>query len=454
MPRIRVDGEKPIDEPSSYRSRRKITPSARRASPESSSLVFERLLDEISSAMSRVPAHEIDDAIEKCLREIVLALDIDGSTVWERIASGADFVATHWWGRPDVLKMPNKIVATEVSRWATSKVLAGETVSYSSIDELKDPELKRFAKTCGPAANVTIPLESGGVIVGSMSFGKFRGPRDWPSNLVRRLRVVGQIIASALDRKRTFVHGRRLREELTLASRRSMMGQLAASIAHELNQPLTAMLSNVNAIQRMFSLDKFNHQKVVSALSDIAEDTKRAGHIIRRVRALFNENSSPDGLVEPGTLMSELDSLLRSEAMLRRVLLRIEAAPSLPSVRGDRVQLQQCILNLVLNAFDSIVTDSARREVLVRVHQEQADWVTISVRDTGRGIEKAIQARLFEPFVTTKPNGMGMGLLVTRCIVERHGGKISGKSNADMGATFTLMLPATSDHQRKEEAAQ
>jgi signal transduction histidine kinase len=424
------------------RPRRGRTKSSQASGARRQSEKFETLLDEMSGAMSRVPGHEIEGAIEQWLREIVLALDIDRSTVWEKVASEAQFIGTHWWGRPDVPKMPRNPAGMKVSPWATGKILAGETILYSSVDELKEREIKRFVKTYGPAANVTMPLDIGGTIVGAMSFGKFRGPRKWPPELVRRLRVVGRIIAGALDRKRNFIQGRKLREEVTVAARRAMMGQLAASIAHELNQPLSAVLSNVNAVQRMISGDGFDHQEAVAALSDIAEDTKRASDIIRRVRALFQDHHSPNGNLEIGTLLSELEGLLRSEAMLRRVLLRIEAAPCLPAVSGDRVQLQQCVLNLVLNAFESIAPDSNRREVLVRAVQEESDWVTVTVRDTGRGIDKSVAGKLFEPFVTTKPNGMGMGLLVTRCILDRHGGKISGNSNADLGATFKFMLPA------------
>jgi two-component system sensor kinase FixL len=223
---------------------------------------------------------------------------------------------------------------------------------------------------------------------------------------------------------------------------------VAASIAHELNQPLSAVLSNVNAVRRMISGDSFDRKEAVAVLSDIADDTKRASDIIRRIRALFQDNNSPGGNLEIGTLLSELEGLLRSEAMLRRVSLRIEAAPCLPRIIGDRVQLQQCVLNLVLNAFDSIPPGSSRREVLVRAVQEESDWVTVTVRDTGLGIDKSVAGKLFEPFVTTKPNGMGMGLLVTRCILERHGGKISGHSNADLGATFKFMLPANGNQQK------
>ena len=414
---------------------------------------FEALLDDMSAEMARVPAHKVDQQIEQWLREIVLALDIDRSTVWERV-SDIDFLATYWWGRPDVAKMPEGATGTRVSPWATAKILSGEPVMWSSAEELpKEPEIRRFVQTYGPTANATLPLEIGGSVVGAMSFGKFRGPREWPPSVVRRLRVVGQLIAGALDRKRTDLRVSKLQDEVTLAARRSMMGQLAASIAHELNQPLGAILSNVNAARRMLGADRPNPQETMAALGDIAEDTKRAGEIIRRVRALFKDNYSPREMVELDTLLAEIEGLLRSEAMLRKVSLRVEAAQSLPPVTGDGIQLQQCILNLALNAFESIAAaEHERREVLVQAVQEGPEWVAISVRDTGRGIDPSVQDKLFDPFVTSKPQGMGMGLVITRSIVENHGGKIFGKPNSDAGATFTFTLPVNGAYQHGKGA--
>ncbi len=346
-------------------------------------------------------------------------------------------------------------MATQVSPWLTARVLAGESLVYSSVDDLPKEarKLRRFIKAYCPAANATMPLQAGAMIVGAVSFGKFRCPRDWPPKELRRLRVVGQIIASALDRKQADLQTLRLQKEVTLAARRSTMGKLAASIAHELNQPLGAILGNANAARRMISSQKSNLQEAVAALGDIVEDAKRASDIIRRVRALFKDGNSPKAVLELGAPLAEIEGLLRSEAGVRKLSLRIDVAPSLPPVIGDRIQLLQCVLNLVLNAFDSIAAaNSQRREVLVRVVQEEAEWVSVSVRDSGHGIDPAVQGRLFKPFVTTKPNGMGMGLLVTRSIVESHGGRISAKSNADVGATFTFMLPTSRKQQHNDVA--
>ena len=133
--------------------------------------------------------------------------------------------------------------------------------------------------------------------------------------------------------------------------------------------------------------------KLLAALGDIVEDAKRASDIIRRVRALFKDGELPQEVLDLGAPLAEIEGLLRSEAGVRKVSLRIEVAPSLPPIMGDRIQLQQCLLNLVLNAFDSIAAaDSQRREVLVRVVQEEADWVSVSVRDSGRGIDPSVGA--------------------------------------------------------------
>jgi signal transduction histidine kinase len=437
---------------------RKIRPSAdQRTAPGHEHEGFEALLDDISTAMARTPAHEIDAAIKRWLREIVLALEVDRGTIWERASPNLGFVGTHWWARPGIPGLPRDLNAMKISPWMTGEALAGRAVVFSSRADLPkhDMKLREFLKRYGPEAHVMLPLEIGGVVVGALTCGKFRGPRDWPPNLVRRLRVVGQIIAGALDRKRTDLQTRRLQEEVTLAARRSTVGQLAASIAHELNQPLGAILSNVNAARRMVAGERPEPQEAVAALDDIAQDTKRAGDIIRRVRALFKDGNSPNDVLDMGTLLSEVEGLLRSEAVLRKVSMRIEAAPSVAQVVGDRIQLQQCILNLVVNAFDAMAAaDDHRREVLVRVVQEEDDWVTVSVRDTGGGIDPAVGRRLFEPFVTSKPQGMGMGLVVTRSIVENHGGKISWKPNSDAGATFTFTLPALREDRRKKAVKQ
>ena len=239
-----------MSDTSGRQSRHKKRPlTARHTAQRRSSESFEALVEKMSTGMARTAAHEIDNEIERWLREIVLALDIDRSAVWERASPDAGFFSTHWWARPGIPKLPAEMFSQRISPWMTAQALAGRTIIYSSPEELPQEarKLREYLKVYGPTAQVMLPFEIGGVIVGGLTCGRFRGPRDWHPKEVRRLRVVGQIFANALDRKRTDLEVRKIQDEVTLASRRSTMGELAASIAHELSQPLGAILSNANA---------------------------------------------------------------------------------------------------------------------------------------------------------------------------------------------------------------
>ena len=165
---------------------------------------FASLVDELSAAMARVSADEIDKEIKEWLRKIVLALEVDRGTFWERAASDGGFVGTYWWARPGVPGLPRKMLSIKISPWATGEVLAGKTVVYSNPEELPKEEVKliQFLKSHGPKAQVMLPLQIGGVVLGALTFGKFRTPRAWSSSELQRLRIVGQVIAGALDRKR------------------------------------------------------------------------------------------------------------------------------------------------------------------------------------------------------------------------------------------------------------
>jgi GAF domain-containing protein len=210
------------------------TPKARIGSERPQNERFASLVDELSAAMAQVSADEIDKEIKEWLRRIVLALEVDRGTFWERVESDGGFMGTYWWGRPGIPGLPNKMRSMQISPWATAQVLAGKTIVYSTPDELPKEEVKlrRFLKSYGPKAQVMLPLQIGGVVLGALTFGKFRTPRSWPSSELQRLRIVGQVIAGALDRKRAILQVRKLREELSVASRRSTMGGLTASIAH------------------------------------------------------------------------------------------------------------------------------------------------------------------------------------------------------------------------------
>jgi signal transduction histidine kinase len=405
---------------------------------------FASLVDELSAAMARALADEVDKKIKEWLRKIVLALEVDRGTFWERVAPDDGFVGKHWWARPGIPKLPRKMRSTQISPWATAQVLAGKTVVYSNPDELPKEavKLRRFLKLHGPKAQVMLPLQIEGIVLGALTFGKFRAPRYWSPSELQRLRIVGQIIASALERKRAALHFRKLREELAIASRRLTMGELTAAIAHEINQPLTAILSNLQGLARLLSQGNLKPALVSAAVRDTIEDTKRAGEIVRRLRSMFRGGEIRKVATDISSLTKEVVNLVHSEAASREITLRVNNSPTLPWVIGDRVQIQQCLLNLLMNALDATAqTKSGPREVAIKIAPEKTAWIGVSVCDTGAGIDPSVANRMFEPFVTTKTEGMGLGLLVTRSIVEDHGGRIWFTPNQGGGSTFTFTLP-------------
>jgi two-component system sensor kinase FixL len=253
-------------------------------------------------------------------------------------------------------------------------------------------------------------------------------------------------IVDITERKRTESELQRNREELTHITRVSALGELAASLAHELNQPLTAILSNAQAAQRFLSAQPADLEEIKEILQDIVADNSRASEVIRRMRALVKKEDLAFVHLDLAPVIREVMQLVQGDATLRNVRLSFEAKSQSTLARGDKVQLQQVVLNLLLNAFEAMKeTPSREREVTVRVHCPGDGVVEISVRDHGIGFPSEKLAKIFDPFYTTKRDGLGMGLSISRSIVEAHGGRLWAKNNADRGSTFYFTIPATAD---------
>jgi signal transduction histidine kinase len=418
-------------------------PAARTASERRETEPFESVTGELSAAMAQVTADAVDQEIEKWLGKICLVLNLDRGAIYERDAPGRPVRTSHSWTRPNFPPSPRKYDPEELFKKATDWVFAGNQLVFARPSEIpfemRDarPAIERY----GPKASAVIPMQVGGRVIGAASFGKFRSPREWSPKVLEHLALVVRIFGGAIERKQAEAAARLAREELALAQRRSMMGELVASLTHELNQPLGAVLSNLGGLARLLSQGNRDPALAAKAVDNAIEDTKRAGEIVRRVRAMFKGDGSRKASVEPAALVAEVVKLIGSEIALHKIRLRVEAA-AVPPVFGDRILLQQCILNLLMNAFDAVANvETEKREVTITIAPEKQGWITTSVRDTGNGIHPSVAGRLFEPFVTSKTHGMGLGLLVTRSIVEDHGGKIIVKPNSDGGTTFTFTLP-------------
>jgi two-component system sensor kinase FixL len=234
----------------------------------------------------------------------------------------------------------------------------------------------------------------------------------------------------------------RQRVELAHVARISTMGALASSLAHELNQPLSAILSNAQAASRFLADTTPNLTEVRGALEDIANDTKRAGQVIRQMRALVRKDEPQMEPLDLNRIIPDVVRLLHSDMLIRKVQIALELDPSLRLTNGDNVQLQQVLLNLLLNAFDAMkdVPESGRT-VILRTLQPEPAQIRVEVRDCGTGISPERLVKLFEPFLSSKRDGLGLGLSISHSIIQAHRGRIWAENNPDQGATFYFTLP-------------
>ncbi|MCL4367573.1 MAG: ATP-binding protein [Actinobacteria bacterium] len=275
------------------------------------------------------------------------------------------------------------------------------------------------------------------------------GTLFWVEVNLKKVGIGGQdrllaIVRDISERKRADEEKQRLQEALAQMSRLTTLGELAASLAHELNQPLTAILTNSQAALRIMRAEDFDPGEIREILGDIVLDDKRAGDVIRRMRDLLKHRRTAVQCLEVEDLIAEVYRLVRSDAFLAHTTLETRIQSGLPSVVGDRVQLQQVILNLVMNALHALRgVPTSRRRLTVIALREGERSVRIEISDTGPGIPESMQPVLFEPFSTTKPHGLGLGLAICRTLVEAHDGKIWAESGPEPGARLIVLLPAS-----------
>ena len=233
--------------------------------------------------------------------------------------------------------------------------------------------------------------------------------------------------------------------ELARVTRVLTLGEMTASIAHEINQPLAAVVTNASAGLRWLAGQTPNPEEARLALRRIINDGNRASEIIGRIRALTKKTAPRQDRLDLNEIVLEVIALARGELHRNRVSLQTRLSQDLPPVLGDRVQLQQVILNLIVNGTEAMsgVSEGARK-LLVSSGRDEADGVLVAVRDCGVGLDEQTRDHLFEAFFTTKPEGMGMGLSISRSIITAHGGRLWAAPNADRGVTFQFMLPANS----------
>jgi C4-dicarboxylate-specific signal transduction histidine kinase len=229
--------------------------------------------------------------------------------------------------------------------------------------------------------------------------------------------------------------------ELAHVSRVTTMGELAASIAHEVNQPLVGVVTNASASLRFLARDSPNLVEVREATRAIIRDGNRAADVVSRMRGLFKKALPAKERLNINETIEEVVILTRGEVRRNRVALRMELAANLPSVVADRVQIQQVVMNLILNGIEAMsAVEDRERDLVIKTQRSEGDQVLVAVQDSGVGVDPLNAERIFDAFHTTKPGGMGMGLSISRSIVESHGGRLWATANDGPGTTFQFTL--------------
>lgn len=263
----------------------------------------------------------------------------------------------------------------------------------------------------------------------------------------RILRLGGTLIDIS-DRMAMQAELNRQRQSLIHLSRVGTIGKLSGALAHELSQPLTAIMNNAHAIERMLSQKPVNIPEVRDAISDIIEDDARVNDVIRHLRALLKKDNTSFGRVDMTLLIHKVLGLVRKEMAFHRVKPVVAVSPDFSMVCGDDVQLQQLLLNLIMNAIDSIESKgkgAGTLSITAYTEEGSAGLYHLRISDTGSGFEPAIREKLFEPFFSTKKDGLGLGLSISAAIVRGHSGTIRAENNNDGGATFHITLPVANE---------
>ena len=380
-------------------------------------LRFHRLLSHLSARLGNTRTVDLDRELHTALRRIVDFAAVDRGTIVE-FADRAEDCRSWAIGDP----LDHECAARLLDRVRTGEEAAGISL--------------------GGERQVAVPLRAGGRVLGAVMLATDSIGGEWPDAFMEQLRLFGEIVANALAAARAERESGRLRQELAHIGRVSALGELTGSLAHELNQPLTAILNNAEVAQQHLEADVIDVAKLQDILSDIVADDKRAAGVIRRLRTMLKKGELEHLPLDVNDIVREVTDLVRTDTILRDIPARLELGAGLPMVRGDRAQLQQVVLNLVLNGLEATSGSSGRaRGLLIRTSAGDKE-VVVAIEDAGPGIDPAHLDRLFDPFYTTKGEGLGMGLSIARTIIGAHGGDLRASNNAGGGATFAFTLPS------------
>ena len=404
-------------------------------------LAFERLLFDLSARFANVAGEQVVAEIENTLKHLLTFLDFDRSTLAAAIVEGKPEIISSVAakGVETFLRGPSPAHQS----WFIKELLDGRTIIIRSYEDFP-PEAAaaaEFYRRIGQRLILIIPISVSGRIMASIGFSSFRSAREWPDEYIARLKVIGEVMVQALLRNRSEAALRASEAETARLMRQTLLGELSGTIAHELNQPLTAILANAETAMDLLSQENIDSSKIKEIVADIIEQDCRASEVIGRVRKLLRKGENRPEVIDPNQLVELTMHLLRGEFIRQKVHIDFMPANNLPMISGDSVQLQQVLLNLIMNAMEAMSTKEPPQRAINITTRANDKKIEVAIVDCGTGLLVEDKARLFEPFFTTKQHGLGLGLSICSSIIRAHGGTLSIENNAGYGATAIVALP-------------
>jgi FixJ family two-component response regulator/signal transduction histidine kinase len=404
---------------------------------------FERLVSDILAALLTAAHGERDRAIEKGLRDVAQALGAERATLWQHDPGGVFFVKTHRWLAEGIAK-PADILRDDRLPWIHSQLSDGRVIRFASHADLPpeaDGDRAALAQLSIRGA-VIVPLTMSGRVAGALSLASTSARAAWPDALIPRVKLLGEIFAAVLARDAAERREQDAQSQAAHAARVATTGMLAASLVHELTQPLAASLANAQTAADLLASPVPDIAELRSAIADIVADDRRVGELIQQLRRFLRRGEAERNEIHVRHAIDDALHLVARDAAERGVAIAVDVDPSLSPVVADRVQIQQVLVNLLSNACDAFAARPVPDPRVAVRACATGDGVAIEVEDNGPGIDDATLGQVFQPFFSTKPKGMGLGLSISRSIVVAHGGRLSVRSTVGRGTVFRLDVPS------------
>jgi FixJ family two-component response regulator/signal transduction histidine kinase len=404
---------------------------------------FEQNVSDILAALLAAGDGDAGRVIEAGLESMARAFGAERATLWQRATPSGAFEKQHRWLAPGVPAPPEEAEGRDMP-WLSRQLARGQLVRFARLDELTGEAAADLPglRTLHIRAALVVPLSVGGAVVGALAFAASTTDRDWPDALVPRVRLVGEMFASVLARRAAEARESEAQAQAAHAARVGTMGVLAASLVHELTQPLAASLANAETAAELLATAVPDIDELRATVGDIVGDGRRVAELIQQLRRFLRRGEVDRSALSLRPLLDEALQLVAIAATDKHIALALDVPDGLPRFAGDRVQIQQLLLNLLLNAIDALDTTPPHLRRIGVVARPSAAGLSVEIADNGCGMDKATLARVFQPFFSTKPAGMGLGLAIGRSIVASHAGTMNVRSTLGEGTVFRLELPA------------